>query len=157
MTEKRLPKHSGVMEVLERSKLLPGADIKQLNRLASLVTEVEYKPGETIITERDEAKKLYVIEEGLVAIILELGAGKEYRIQTASNFEVLGWSAIVPPYSYQFTVRAIERTRVLAFNGQELRSLGQNDRDMGYAIYAGIVGVMAERLHNTYLQFIGIT
>jgi CRP/FNR family cyclic AMP-dependent transcriptional regulator len=157
MKEERLPSSPGALEVLKRSKLLPGADSTQLNKLVGLAREVKYNPGEIIINEGDEAKKLYIIIEGLADIILELGANRVSHIQTVSDNDVIGWSAIVPPHHYSSTVSAINKTRVLAFDGQELRKLAQADRDLGYSMYAGIVGIVAERLHNTRLQLIGIT
>jgi CRP/FNR family transcriptional regulator, cyclic AMP receptor protein len=157
MTDKKLPSSSGTLEVLKKSKLLQGADLTQLNKLVSLASEVEYKPGEAIVTEGDEAKKLYIIEKGLADVLLELGTGRMSKFQTVSDYDVIGWSAMVPPHIYSSTVKAIHKTKALAFDGQVLRDLAQTDRDLGYALYNGIVGIVAERLRNTRLQLIGIT
>ena len=98
-----------------------------------------------------------MIEEGLVSIVVELGLGREQEVQTASRFEIIGWSAMVPPYRYTATVKATERTKALAFDGQELRNLRFSNPELGYALYVGIASVIATRLRNTFLQLIGIT
>jgi CRP/FNR family transcriptional regulator, cyclic AMP receptor protein len=157
MKVRELSDNLGAVRVLERSGLLFEADTARMNILFKIGIEVEYEPGEVIIFEGQEAEKLYVIEEGLVAIILGLVVGQERRIQTASNSDVIGWSAIVPPYRHRFMVRAIEKTKVLAFDSQELRRLMRTDWDLGYSIYTGITRVIADRLDNTLLQLIGIT
>jgi CRP-like cAMP-binding protein len=157
MTKAKLDEHLGARGVLKMSGLISKPSLIQLNKLAGLATEVEFKPEEIIITAQHPATTLYVIEEGLVAILLGLGSGRELQIQTASKNDIIGWSAILPQYRYQSMVRAIEKTRVLAFDGKELRSLCQDDHDLGYAIYSGIIGIVAKRLQNTYLQLAGIT
>ena len=101
------------IEVLERSDLsLPDVGRDQFGKLADLCTRVEYEPGTVIANQGDKAYKVHVIEEGLVAIIVELGEGREQQIQTASHFEVFGWSAMVPPYRYTAKVKAIKRTKI---------------------------------------------
>ena len=146
------------VEVLERSDLsLPDMGTDQFVRLANLCTRVEYEPGTIIAEQGGEAHKVHVIEEGLVSIIVELGGGREQQIQTASHFEVFGWSAMVPPYRYTAKVRAIQRTKALVFDAEELRKLCLANPELCYTAYVGIARVLAQRLHNAFLQLIGIT
>ena len=145
------------LEVLKRSGLLPETSSDQLSALAKLCSKVEYEPRVIIGKQGDEAKKLCVIEEGLVSIIVELGLGREQVVQTASRFDIIGWSAMLPSYRYTATVKTVERTKALVFDGQELRNLRFSNPELGYALYVGIASVLATRLRNTFLQLIGIT
>jgi CRP/FNR family transcriptional regulator, cyclic AMP receptor protein len=136
---------------------LPVVTDEQIRTLASMCTEVEYDAGKIIEVAGNEAKNFYVIGEGLVSIIVDLGRGRERQIQTASRGEVVGWSAMVRPYRYRGNLKAIEKTKMLAFNGEELRKLYSKNPDLGYALYVGLTEVLAERLHNTFLQLVDST
>lgn len=157
MKETKLTTQSDALGVLKMSGLISNANDALLNRLVALATEAEFEPDETIIIAQEAATRLYVIEEGLSAILMDTGSDKQLRIQTATKYDLVGWSAIIPQYRYQFMVKAIEKTKALVFNGNDIRNLCQNDHDLGYAIYSGIIGIVAQRLHNAYLQIIGIT
>ncbi len=146
------------LEVIKNSGLLPDeTNAKQLDMLAKLSTPVQFEAGTVIGKQGKEANKLYVVEEGLVSIILEVEHGHERVIQTVTRFDIIGWSAIVPPYRYTTTTKTNSKTKVLAFDGQALTELLVKNPRLGYAIYSGIAGIVAKRLHNTYLQLIGIT
>ncbi|MDD5095296.1 MAG: cyclic nucleotide-binding domain-containing protein [Dehalococcoidia bacterium] len=140
-----------------KSVSLPMATDDQIQALAGLCTQVEYEAGKIIEMAGAEAKKFYVIGEGLVSISIDLGRGHERKIQTASRYEVVGWSALVPPYRYRSTITAVEKTKMLVFNGQDLRKLHRKNPALAYALYVGLTEVLAERLHNTFLQLADIT
>lgn len=62
---------------------------------------------------------MYVIEDGLVGLYLELGPMTHRQIQAASNFDVIAWSAMLPPYRSTTTAKAIETTKALVFHGTD--------------------------------------
>jgi len=98
-----------------------------------------------------------VIEEGLVSILPELGPTDRRQIQTASNFECFGWSATIPPFRCTATARALERTKVLAFNGRELRNLIYINPKLCAEIAGGVAYVISQRLRASFTQLMGVT
>ncbi len=145
------------MERWTKAVPLPSATDDQIRTLAGMCTEAEYEAGKIIELAGNEAKNFYIIGEGLVSISVDLGRGNERQIQTASPYEVVGWSALVPPYRYRGNLKAVEKTKMLVFKGEELRKLHHKDPALGYGLYVGLTEVLAERLHNTFMQLVDST
>ena len=140
-----------------KSGVLPKANKELLQKLASLCTLKTYEAGAIIATEGKKANDLYLIAEGTVSIIVGLGKNYERQIQTASKFELVGWSAVVPPYSYKGSVRVEKKVTALVFNGQALRDLSDNDPVLGCVVYQWIISALSQRLHNSFLQLTNVS
>jgi CRP-like cAMP-binding protein len=145
------------IEVLKRSDLFRELDDKQVALVATMGIERVFDAGTAIHKQGDVAELIYVIEAGLVGIILEVGPLAQRQIQAAANFESFGWSAMVPPYTRTTTVKALEQTKVVVFNGRELTAFCTTNCDVGFKIMLGVAHVIAERLHQAYIQLLGVT
>ena len=145
------------LEVLKRSDLFRELNDEQLGLVEKLCTYEVYEPGTIIHKQHQILDKLYVIEEGLVAIIVEPGPLSQRQLQAACNFETFGWSALIPPHQSTATVKAIERTKVLAFNRQDVIDLCRANPEVGYVLYRGIARVIADRLKAAFMQLLGVT
>lgn len=135
-----------------KSGVLPKANKELLQKLASLCTLKTYEAGAIMAKEGKKADNLYLIAEGTASIIVGLGKAYERQIQTASRFELVGWSAVVPPYSYKGSVRVEKKLTALVFNGQALRDLSRDDPALGCVVYQWITSSLSQRLHNAFLQ-----
>jgi len=145
------------VEVLKRSDLFRQLNDEQLGLLEKICTSHLFEPGTSICKQGKMGGKLYVIEDGLVAIILEVGPMAQRQVQAASNFECFGWSAMIEPHVYTATAKAMEKTRALAVGGQELSDLCSAHPDMGVVVYKAVARVVAARLHQAYVQLLGVT
>ena len=145
------------IEVLRKSDLFRGLNDEQLRVLEKMATPCVFEPGTIINKQGTKLDNVYLIEEGLVAILLELGSLSERQLQAASNFEILGWSAMIEPHISTATAKAIEKTKVLAFNGKKLCDLCLTKPELGCIICRAVAHVLATRLHSAYNQLLGVT
>jgi CRP-like cAMP-binding protein len=145
------------IEVLKRSDLFRELDDEHLALLAELGTEQVFDAGTVIHRQGAAAELIHVIEEGLVGIILEVGPLAQRQVQAAANFESFGWSAMIPPYTRTATVKALERTQVVVFNGRELTAFCDAHSEVGFNIMQAVARVIAERLRQAYIQLLGVT
>jgi CRP-like cAMP-binding protein len=144
------------LEVLRKSDVFHYLEDDELEEVAKMCTPEEYEAGEIMCRQDQENEKLYVIEDGLVSVLLELGPTDRRQIQAASNFECFGWSASIPPYRCVCTVKAVEKTKVLAFNGKELRNLIYSNPKLCAAIAGGVAYVISQRLRAAFTQLMGV-
>jgi len=144
------------LEVLKKSDVFHYLDDEDLKTVAEMCTTEVFEAGQTIFRQDQESDNLYVIEDGLVSVLLELGPTDRRQIQAASNFECFGWSASIPPYRCVCTVKAIEKTKVLAFNGKELRNLVYSNPKLCAAIAGGVAYVISQRLRAAFTQLMGV-
>jgi len=145
------------LEVLKRSDLFHYLQEDELKTVGEMCTTEVFDAGTVICRQDKEQEKVYVIEEGLVSVLLELGPTDKRQIQAASNFECFGWSATVPPFRCLCTTKTIEKTKVLSFNGRDLRNLVDTNPKLCAAIAGGVAYVISQRLRASFSQLMGVT
>ncbi len=143
--------------VLKESPISRELDDEQIKIIAAIGSEEVFEVGENLAKQGRVLEKLYLIVDGLVGLYLELGPMTHRQLQAASNFEVICWSAMLPPHRSSVTVKAIETTKVLAFNGKELSKVCETYPMIGYKLHRILASVIAERLGHAFTQLIGIT
>ena len=145
------------IEVLKRSDLFRELDNKHLALVGEMGTTQVFDAGIIIYKQGSTAELIYVIEEGLVGIILEVGPLAERQVQAAAHFESFGWSAMIPPYTRTATVKAIEQTKGIAFDGRELTAFCMTHGEDSFKIMQALARVIGERLRQAYIQLLGVT
>jgi len=144
-------------DVLKRCSMVRHLSDEQLKAIAKLAEEEAYEVGELLVKQGRTAEKLFLIKDGLVGIYLELGPITHRMLQTASEFEVVGWTSMLPPYRARATAKAIETTRALAFRAKDLIALCEKNPEIGTEIYRGLATLIAMRLNNAFIQLMGVT
>ena len=145
------------LEVLRRSDIFHYLEEDELRVVEKMCTPEVFEAGTIICKQDREEQNVYVIEEGLVSILLELGPTDKRQIQAASNFECIGWSATIPPFHCTATAKTLERTKVLVFNGKELRNLINTNPKLCAEIAGGVAYVISQRLRAAFTQLMGCT
>jgi CRP-like cAMP-binding protein len=75
---------------------------------------------------------------------------------TVEPGDVVGWSALVPPYRATSTAVAVEPTRLLAFDGASLRKALQEDPALAATVYPRVLEAVARRLGATRHQLLDL-
>jgi len=147
----------GKFNVLRKCDVFRALDDKQLREAEKMCDYEEFEAGAIICKQGNKEEKLYLVEHGAVGIILEVGPLGGRQVQAVTDYEVFGWSAMLDPYICTATVKALENTKVLAFNGQELSGLCITRPEIGCRVSRGIARVVASRLRQAYAQLLGVT
>jgi len=145
------------IEVLKRSDLFRELDDEHLALVAKLGTHQVFDAGTILYRQGSIADLIYVIEHGVVGIILEVGPLAQRQVQAACNFESFGWSAMTPPHTRTATVKALEQTKVIAFNGRDLIAFCTTHSEVGFKITQAVARVISGRLRQAYIQLLGVT
>lgn len=145
------------IEVLKRSDLFRELDDEHITLVGELGTDQMFDSGVIIYKQGSTADLIYVIDEGLVGIILEVGPLAQRQVQAAANFESFGWSAMIPPHTRTATVKALEQTNVIVFDGRELTDFCTSHGEEGFKIMQAVARVISERLRQAYIQLLGVT
>lgn len=144
------------VDVLKKSELFNRLEDKQIKEMAKLCTREVFEAGQILHKQDKFVDKIFVIEEGLVAIILEVGPMAQRQVQSASDYEIVGWSAVIDPHIATATVKALEKTTVLAFKGEDLADLCFTKPEIGCRVSRGLARVIAKRLRQAYVQLLGV-
>ncbi len=84
-------------------------------------SEVRYLEGETIIRQGDEARLVYVIEDGSVDVVVELADGTEEHRTVLGPGRYFGELGAMMGFPRSATVRASTDVRLTAYNPTEFR------------------------------------
>lgn len=95
----------------------------------------------------DRADRFYVVVSGKVSVEVAALEGPPLELQALDAGAVLGWSWLIPPYTWSFQARADEDTEVLEFDGRAIRARCEADPRFGYELIKRFSGLMSERLH----------
>lgn len=149
--------NSNKIQVLKKCDLFRNLNDAQLGEIEKMCNQEIFEPGTIICKQDKKGEKIYVVEDGLVGIILEVGPLSQRQVQSASKYDVFGWSAMIEPFRYTATVKAIKKTTALAFNGKNLHDLYISQPEISCLISRGLISVVARRLHEAYTQLVGVT
>ena len=137
-------------EILKTSQLFWKLSDSQLDKIVKLCRGKSYQPGELVFNAGDDAHDFYIVQEGKVALEIEIRISSRTRkrvtvaVQTKGN--VFGWPAVYSERPvYASTATAIENTKLCAFNGQQLRNLCDADHDLCRKVMRGLVMIVADR------------
>jgi CRP-like cAMP-binding protein len=144
-------------------RLLQGFDLfenlneDELKAVADLAHEENFEEGEVIFQEGTEARRVYLLLEGRVALRFRLPLkppSRETTIDTMSKGEAFGWSALVRPHRLTATAICSEPAKCLAFEREDLQRLFEENNHIGYVIMVQLSAVIASRLRDVRLQLI---
>jgi CRP-like cAMP-binding protein len=125
---------------------LAGMNRPQLASLTDCAMATNFKKKQTIFREGEMANRFYLIETGKVVLESSEGLGNPVIIDTISPGDLLGWSWMFPPYTWQFTARTTEPTTAIFFYGTILREFCEKDHSLGYELLKRMSAVMVKRL-----------
>ena len=125
---------------------LAGLKREQLALLTDCAMATNSKKAQTIFREGEMANRFYLIETGKVVLESSEGLGNPVIIDTIGPGDLLGWSWMFPPYTWQFTARAVEPTAAIFFYGTILREYCEKDHSLGYELLKRMSVVMVKRL-----------
>lgn len=144
------------METMPLAEIMSGLNEKQRQQVTRAGRIENYEKDAVICTEGAESRKLYLLEEGEVAVHSELGKGMRIPISVVLPGHAFGWSALVPPYRLTATVVALSKVRVISIERDALLALMQANPSMGCTIMENVAGVIASRLRNLELELVGL-
>lgn len=107
----------------------------------------EFANGQLILQEGEPANRMYLIQNGRVAV--EAGKQGERIVQVLGPGETLGWSWLFPPFSWNFSARAIEPTTCVVLDGGHLLVTAEENSKFGYELMRRITEIVIGRLQAT--------
>ena len=125
-------------------------------RLAEMGTEVSYDAGAAILREGEPTPFLGVVVEGRVGLRLSVPERGDQTVVTIEPGELVGWSAVVPPYRASANAVALEPTRLLAFDAARLRDLLATDREAAAELLPILLATMSDRLMTSWHQLLDL-
>jgi len=98
----------------------------------------------------------HVTDAGLVSLMINVPHKGEMVVNTVSDGELLGFSALLSRHRWRSTARVSQTTRCLHFKGEELRKLMELDHELGYQLLQVAFRVATERMGDSFLRILDV-
>lgn len=112
--------------------------------------------GEWLFRQDQEAKNIYLITEGKIALTIRFRDNAIDRLNPYLRGEIIGWSALVKPHMYTMGAIAEQPSSVIGFNGNALSALMDQHKDQGYILLQNLTEIISERLMNRNIQLMSL-
>ena len=128
--------------------LFKGIASEIMNEMANICSE-ESHAKDTVLFEKDEeAKCLYILEEGTVNLVIKNGGSLVYSLTEPD--EVFGWSSMVEPGLYTASGVCATDVKVVKIERDKLNKIFDLHPDVGLKVLKRLGGVFSKRLSNSY-------
>jgi CRP-like cAMP-binding protein len=124
--------------------------------LAGLGSLTNVAPNEVLMREGEINDVLAIVLEGRVSLRVRVPERGQVTILTVEVGDVVGWSAMVPPYRATSTAVALVDTELAVFDGPRLRAALAADERLAAQLYPVLLKAVARRLEGTRLQLLDL-
>ncbi|MGW1977613.1 Crp/Fnr family transcriptional regulator [Streptomyces sp. NPDC001889] len=115
-------------------------------RLMEIGREVSFGQGARIFDEGDRPDRFWIVRTGLVTLDIAVPGRRPAVIESLTHGELVGWSWMFPPSSWQMGAEAMTPVRALEFDAARARRLCDADPWFGYEVGRWVGAVLAHRL-----------
>jgi CRP/FNR family transcriptional regulator, cyclic AMP receptor protein len=130
------------LEKFKKHPFLNGLASGHLAALEESAMEMNFAPNDFIYFEGQPINRFYLILEGSVV----LRENKFFPFQIVHQGEVLGWSALFPPYLSHFEAQALTHVKAIFFYSTWVLDRCEMDHDFGYEMMKRMAEVLTGRL-----------
>ena len=126
-----------------------------VEKLLPMAREHEAANDEVLFQREDNAEHFYLLVTGKVILEADLAPGVSASLNSVKPGYVFGWTAIIGG-QHEMRARAVEVSDVVAFEGEALIRLMNEDHDFGFRIMSAMLRLLKNRLDTRTGQFLRI-
>jgi CRP/FNR family transcriptional regulator, cyclic AMP receptor protein len=130
--------------------LFKGLSNAQLDAVAGIARKRRVEVGKEIFKEGEEAENLFILRKGAVELTTTVESGFELPIALLRTpGDILGSSALVPPFRYSLSARCAEGSTLLTIGQKDLLRLMSKDHALERAVLMNLAASFLDRLKET--------
>jgi len=129
-----------------------------LDELSTITSVVEYRSGDYIFNEGEDAKNLYAVIDGKVRLEIDKKHITRISINDIVQGMVFGFSALIDTEKKKYTTyaKALTDVKLFKWEAPNLETLFNQDFEMGFLFMKEIAKIIKTRLQIRNVQFLDI-
>jgi CRP-like cAMP-binding protein len=134
---------------LRNSELLAGLNDAELELVEATASRLELRAGERLFELGGEARELYIVSAGGVALTLPIEVGRserDLRLDERGRGAMVGWSGLVTPHRYTLGAAAATDCVLVRLDTEALEAVFAQAPALHGRIMSNLAAVMAGRL-----------
>lgn len=150
-------KPADIIQTLRSIPYLLDCKPAHFTKLAAIASFRTLAIGESLFHEGEKVEALYILLEGQLSVDMFVPTQGRVKIFDAEPYDMIGWSVMTPIIRQRTgSVQAVKTSRLIAFDGDALHEMCEEDHDLGYIILRRVANTAASRLLTTRLQLLDI-
>ncbi|HEY8207326.1 MAG TPA: cyclic nucleotide-binding domain-containing protein [Myxococcaceae bacterium] len=138
-----------ILAALKQVPLFDHLSGRDLKKIARLLHERRYQPGEVIFREGDPGAGMYIVRKGKVNIVIRRPDGSEQLVAPIEERQFFGEMALLESAPRSASAVAADKSELLGFFEPDLESLIERDSKLGSKVVWNLARLMATRLRGT--------
>jgi len=141
-------------------KIFDGFSQDELEELKSIIEDLRFPAGETILRQNQQAVHLFIVVNGEVEIIHVPYDGPSLSIGKLSSCSVFGWSSILGMKAYTSSVIVTADCEVYRIPAYKLQRFCEHHHESGVVLLEKIAMSVAQqpaKIHDQIMQMIRYT
>jgi CRP-like cAMP-binding protein len=147
---------AGLSDRLAATWLTTELDAAARAALARIGRIIAVPAGSVLMRETEPNDMMAIVLEGRVSLRMRVPERGQVSIVTIEPGDVVGWSALVPPYRATSTAVVLVDTELAQFDGPQLRDAIAADPTLAAQLYPVLLKAVARRLEGTRLQLLDL-
>ena len=139
-------------ETLRQFDLFSAMAAADLDKVAKQCRVRTLEAGARIYHENDTAEGLYLVEHGRVALLMEVGQGRQAMVGSVGRREICGCAAMLTPPVQTETARCVERTTIVSIPASVLRDICLRDCSSCQSVMVQIAMQVSTQLRDMRFQ-----
>jgi CRP-like cAMP-binding protein len=140
------------LEMITSFDMLVGLSAAELGTFASVMTKVNIPKDTVFIHENSEDDAIYLITRGQAEVLVPGVEDKERAVLAAVGpGEPIGEFALARTGQRSASARAVTHVQALRTTALELRTIFDQNPNIGYHVYRNLLRITVERLEETNL------
>jgi CRP-like cAMP-binding protein len=138
------------LDFLEQVDVFKNLDDSQLSAIQERAEAVEFKKGDRIFVQGDNATDVWIAREGDVELRTEDPAAQKDARAASPSFlsktQVFGWTCFVPPHTYRLSGYCGSRTcKVIRLKRESLLAIFEKDAMLGFKVMDYLVQTVGKQ------------
>jgi CRP/FNR family cyclic AMP-dependent transcriptional regulator len=133
-----------------------GLPAEHIAHLAARAEQMEIGAGQRIFSEDSEARGLWLISSGRVALDLQVHGRQRVVVETLGPGDELGLSWLAPIPRWQFGAIAELPVSAFALTSSAVLSLCEADHELGYQLTRRLLATAISRLHAARIRILDL-
>ena len=145
-----------IHNIFSKHPLFHSLPPKYVSFLEECARTSNYEAEQYLFHEGKKADNFYYIIQGKIALEIHVPGHRMVSFETIPKGHVVGWSWLMPPYSWVFDGRAVREVETVVFDGVKVRAKMEEDHEFGFLMYKYFSGIMNKRILSSRMQLMDI-
>lgn len=134
---------------LQQTQIFENLEADMLEPVLALCERRAFAAGQTICRAGEVAEEVFLLLSGRAALTVPISVlmvERDLQIDTKGPWDLVGWSALVPPHIYTLTATGTEAGEILVVGREGLLEHCRAQPAMGLVVMSNVARIIGERL-----------